>query len=76
MLKVFPGRYTVAIDEPFIVFLIGMRANRIIAVRKWAANRAGDERNAARDPSGPSLAAEQLGGDIFERKYSDYRLDT
>jgi multimeric flavodoxin WrbA len=28
------------------------------------------------DPSGPSLAAEQLGRDIFERKYSDYRLDT
>ena len=29
-----------------------------------------------RDPSGPSLAAEQLGCEIFERKYSDYRLDT
>jgi hypothetical protein len=30
----------------------------------------------AYDPSGPSLAAEQLGREIFSRKYSDYRLDT
>lgn len=30
----------------------------------------------ARDPSGPSLVAEQLGREIFERNYSDYRLDT
>lgn len=28
------------------------------------------------DPSGPSLAAEQLGREIFSRKFSDYRLDT
>ena len=28
------------------------------------------------DPSDPSLAAEQLGREIFSRKYSDYRLDT
>jgi hypothetical protein len=35
MSKVFPGRYTTAIDEPFVVFLIGMRVNRIFAVRKW-----------------------------------------
>lgn len=30
----------------------------------------------SRDPSDPMLAAEQLGRDIFVRKYSDYRLDT
>jgi multimeric flavodoxin WrbA len=29
-----------------------------------------------RDPSDPSLLAEQLGREIFERKYSDYRIDT
>ena len=29
-----------------------------------------------RDPSDPSLAAEQLGREIFERKYSDFRIDT
>jgi Domain of unknown function (DUF4188) len=35
MSKVFPGRYTAEIDKPFIVFLIGMRVNRLFAVRKW-----------------------------------------
>lgn len=29
-----------------------------------------------RDPSDPSLAAEQLGRDLFQHKYSDYRIDT
>jgi multimeric flavodoxin WrbA len=29
-----------------------------------------------RDPGGAIVAAEQLGREIFERKYSDYRLDT
>jgi hypothetical protein len=35
MSRVFPGRYTAAIDGPFVVFLIGMRINRIFALRKW-----------------------------------------
>jgi len=30
----------------------------------------------ARDPSAPILEAEQLGRTIFERRYSDYRIDT
>jgi multimeric flavodoxin WrbA len=30
----------------------------------------------ARDPSDPIIAAEELGREIFERKYSDYRIDT
>lgn len=29
-----------------------------------------------RDPGAPGREAEQLGRDIFDRKYSDYRLDT
>ncbi|MEM9446919.1 MAG: flavodoxin family protein [Cyanobacteria bacterium P01_E01_bin.6] len=29
-----------------------------------------------RDPGEPILAAEQLGREIFERKYSDFRIDT
>jgi multimeric flavodoxin WrbA len=29
-----------------------------------------------RDPAEPILAAEQLGREIFERRYSDFRLDT
>jgi hypothetical protein len=35
MSQLFPGRYTAEIDEPFVVFLIGMRVNRLFAVRKW-----------------------------------------
>lgn len=32
---VFPGRYTAQTDEPFVVFLIGMRVNNFWAFRKW-----------------------------------------
>ncbi len=35
MAKVFPGRYTAECDGPFVVFLIGMRINRLLAVSKW-----------------------------------------
>jgi len=33
--KVMPGRYTAEIDEPFVVFLIGMRINKLFAFREW-----------------------------------------
>ena len=29
------GRYTAKMDEPFVVFIIGMRINDLLAVRKW-----------------------------------------
>ncbi|HEX4757644.1 MAG TPA: DUF4188 domain-containing protein [Terracidiphilus sp.] len=35
MAQVFPGRYAAQSDEPFVVFLIGMRVNRLLALRKW-----------------------------------------
>jgi hypothetical protein len=35
MAKVFPGRYTARSDEPFVVFLIGFRVNRWLALRSW-----------------------------------------
>jgi hypothetical protein len=35
MAKVMPGRYTAQTDEPFVVFMIGMRINRFFAFRKW-----------------------------------------
>lgn len=35
MAKVIPGRYTAQTDQPFVVFLIGMRINKLRAVRKW-----------------------------------------
>lgn len=35
MSKIFPGRYTAQVDGPFVVFIIGMRINRLLAVHKW-----------------------------------------
>ena len=35
MTKVFPGRYTAQIEGPFVVFLIGLRINRVLAFGKW-----------------------------------------
>ena len=33
MAKVFPGRFTAQYDEPFVVFLIGVRINRLFDLR-------------------------------------------
>jgi hypothetical protein len=33
--KVFPGRYTAKYDKPFVVFLVGMRINKLWAFHKW-----------------------------------------
>jgi hypothetical protein len=35
MASIFPGRYTAQSAEPFVVFLIGMRVNRLLALRSW-----------------------------------------
>ena len=35
MTTIFDGRFTAHTDEPFVVFLIGMRINRFRALRKW-----------------------------------------
>jgi hypothetical protein len=35
MAQVLPGRFTAQVDEPFVVFLIGMRVNRLFAFSKW-----------------------------------------
>lgn len=35
MSAIFPGRYTAQSSEPFVVFLIGMRINRLLALRSW-----------------------------------------
>lgn len=35
MAKVMSGRYTAQTDEPFVVFLIGMRINHLLAFSKW-----------------------------------------
>ena len=35
MPKIFPGRFTADIDGPFVLFLIGMRINKLLALHKW-----------------------------------------
>jgi hypothetical protein len=35
MSKIFAGRFTAQMDGPFVVFIIGMRINRLWAVNKW-----------------------------------------
>ncbi len=35
MNNVFSGRYTAVTDQPFVVFLIGMRINKLHLVHKW-----------------------------------------
>ena len=35
MAAAIPGRFTAQADEPFVVFLIGMRFNRLLAFSKW-----------------------------------------
>src|SRR5215468_8699498 len=34
-MKVFPGRYGASVEGDFVVFLIGMRINRIWKVHRW-----------------------------------------
>lgn len=35
MTQIYPGRYTAQIDGPFVVFMIGMRINKLLAFSKW-----------------------------------------
>lgn len=35
MAAIDPGRFTAQVDEPMVVFVIGMRVNRLRAIRKW-----------------------------------------
>ncbi len=35
MAQIFPGRYTADIEGDFVVFLIGMRINKPLKIRKW-----------------------------------------
>ncbi len=35
MAQIMAGRFTAKTDEPLVVFLIGMRINRLVAISKW-----------------------------------------
>jgi hypothetical protein len=61
MTKVFPGRYTAPSAAPFVVFLIGMRINKLFALRRWMRVAAAMPRMIAelkRDPTLGLLHAE------------------
>jgi hypothetical protein len=55
MAQIFPGRYAAQSDEPFVVFLIGMRVNRILALRSWTRVAAAMPPMIAELKSDPSL---------------------
>jgi hypothetical protein len=62
MANVFPGRFTAQYDEPFVIFLIGMRINRLLDLRWIRVSRAMPPMIAElkRDPSLGLLHAEFL----------------
>ncbi len=35
MAEIFAERYTARVDKPVVLFLIGMRFNKLLAVHKW-----------------------------------------
>lgn len=35
MAQILPGRFAASHEESFVVFIIGMRVNKLLAVRKW-----------------------------------------
>ncbi|MGB3296329.1 MAG: flavodoxin family protein [Phormidesmis sp.] len=47
--------------------------SQFVGVVRGVGNRRGE---VACDPSEPTVAAEQLGREIFDRRYSDFRIDT
>lgn len=64
MSKVFSGRYTANVSEPFVVFLIGLRVNRFWALKKWlpVAKAMGPMmRSLSQDPEKGLLGAESFG---------------
>jgi len=55
MAAIFPGRYTAQSKEPFVVFLIGMRINKLFAPHKWMRTMAAMPRMLAELKRNPSL---------------------
>jgi hypothetical protein len=63
-----PGRYTSRVDKPVVLFLIGMRINRLLAVRKWAFTAAAMPRMLA------ELQAKPESGLLWYRTYMSGRV--
>jgi hypothetical protein len=60
--KVFPGRFTADTDEPFVVFIVGMRFNKILSPKWFAGVKAFDKmyRALMSDPELGFLGAEKI----------------
>jgi len=35
MSTLFPGRFTAQVEGPFVVFIVGMPVNRLLALGRW-----------------------------------------
>jgi hypothetical protein len=66
MAKIFPGRFTAQTDEPFVVFLIGMRVNRVYDPR-WLRVAAAMPRMLAELKETPELGLLHLEPFLFWR---------
>jgi len=61
MAKIFPGRFTADTDDPFVVFIIGMRINKPLAFSKWVPTALAMGpmlRSLAKDPESGCLGGE------------------
>ncbi len=70
MTKLFEGRYTARMDKPCVLFLIGMRFNNLLAVKKWWHVSAAMPRMLA------ELHAKPESGFLWERAHISWRMIT
>ena len=60
MPTIHPGRFTTRIEGPFVVFLIGFRINRLLAINKWlpdAPKKSGAQCSRSYSPTHPSACS-------------------
>jgi hypothetical protein len=68
MAEVFADRYTVRVEKPVVLFLIGMRFNNLLAVQKWLPVTLAMSRVLA------ELATRPEAGPLFHRRYISGRV--
>lgn len=66
--QLFPGRFTAQTDRPVVLFLIGMRINRLMAIGKWWPVAMAMPRMLA------ELRARPEAGMLFDRAYISGRM--
>jgi len=68
MTEIFADRYTARVDKPVVLFLIGMRFNKLLAVHKWFPVAAAMPRMLA------ELSKKTEAGLLFYRTYHSGRI--